>query len=166
MHDFSCTAHSTPTTPFSSLCTCVLGDTERPLNCGESSQLGKEFRSLQRAASDVKAYWWCGLSFWLEGGAGWGRSTLKETEEVSQCKAVKQPFSKSQLPTRPPGDYKEEHLEVKQRRDEGDGNERTWAVRFQCKWVLIWLCPQGLGGRKQRYKVQGRQCTSCVSFFV
>lgn len=99
-----------------------------------------------------------------EGRGRLGQKRFKRDLRKWTCNATtKQPFRESQLPTQPPGDYKEEHFEGKQRRDEGDGDERTWAVHFQCKWVLVWLRPQGLGGRNQHYKVQGLQCTLYVS---
>lgn len=47
-----------PPHPSLALCTCALGETGKGcLIVGESSHLGKEFTSLQRAASDVKAHW-------------------------------------------------------------------------------------------------------------
>lgn len=158
-----------PVPPHPSLAsrTCVLGETGKGhLIVGESPQLEEEYTHKFTESSQ-----WCKslLVTWFvilagRGGAGWGRSALKETEEVNlwcPCKAALQgkPItypSSWRLQGRAPW--------VKQRRDEGDGNERTWAVHFQCKWVLIWLCPQGLGGRKQHYKVQGIQCTLHVSF--
>lgn len=72
-----------PPHPSPASCTCVLGETGKGhLIVGESSQLGKEFTGLQRAASGVRACWWLVIAAG-RGGAGWGRSALKETEEVN-----------------------------------------------------------------------------------
>lgn len=97
MHDFSCTARSTPspTAPFPCFMHLRVGrNGERLFNCGGKFTSGE---GVHKFAESSK---WCQspLVMWLvilagRGVAVWGRSTLKETEEVNlwcHCKAALQ----------------------------------------------------------------------------
>lgn len=97
MHDFSCTAHSTPspTTPFPCSVHLRAGrNGERPFNCG------RKFTTGEGAPTFTESSKWCQslLVMWLvilagRGGAGWAEALLKETEEVNlqcHCKAALQ----------------------------------------------------------------------------
>lgn len=170
MRDFSCCiVHSQP--PHPSVCLfsrfmypCVRRNWERQFNWGrkfttgegvhESLPLGREQQAMSKPTGDLACH------------SSWEGSGRLEKKHFGRDWGSSEPAMPLWSSPSAKASYLPGHLKTTRKSTfliSPKDNENTSAVRFQCKWVPIWLCPQGLGRRKQHYKVRAFQRTSCVS---